>query len=279
MIERTCVAVIPADRAEHQALAGCEADPDAPFLPIHQVAVDREAGTVRLDDVEVLEVVAHGSDIFRFVVAALARDWRDRVEIVDPNDFLRMQVEEDAKVLDRVRVPIVIVMTVLDPDETAYPTPIGEVLLVVIGAGGPGVDPAELHIGHASPGHGSLEAVMFPQRGFDAEDFRHGEWRLTRRNLTPVDDLARAQGDQEFQTAPLDLIDDDRLGNAIEMTILRSVFHGEHDGFGRLEQFDRAIEIAIGFGAGLANDADRLFDLIDRQGIERMGRSSGDIDH
>ena len=153
-----------------------------PFLPGHQIALDREAGAIRLGDVEILQVGPHRADILRLVVPALSGNGRDRIEIVDADHFLGVQVEKDAEILDRMGVAVVVVVPVLDPDEPAHPAPIGVILLVVVGARGPGIDPASSMSVTPRRAIAALKPSCCAQRGLDAEDLRHREGRLSRGN-------------------------------------------------------------------------------------------------
>ena len=73
------IAVAVVDVVQRQAFVGVEADAERPALPLDAISVDREARSLGLCDLERLEVIAHRSDIFGKVRAALGRQRHDAV--------------------------------------------------------------------------------------------------------------------------------------------------------------------------------------------------------
>ncbi len=91
---------------QHEALVGVKTDPERPALPAHRVAVDLEAGTVGLDDVERPQAVAHRANVAREVATAIGGQ-RHRSVILHLDDFPGTHVEERDKTFDRARVAVV----------------------------------------------------------------------------------------------------------------------------------------------------------------------------
>src|SRR5262249_25901483 len=58
---------------EHEAFAGVETDDEAPLLPFHAVAIDFEAGPLRLVDLKRLDVIARLGDPVGGIVSLLRR--------------------------------------------------------------------------------------------------------------------------------------------------------------------------------------------------------------
>ena len=68
--------VVVADGVKHQAFARCETDPELPFLPLNLVAVDGEAGALRLHDVDGLQIRSRAGKVLARPIGGLGRERR-----------------------------------------------------------------------------------------------------------------------------------------------------------------------------------------------------------
>ncbi len=96
--------VLVADSLEHEALARVHGVAEAPFLPANLLAVDGEAGAVRLGDRQRL---GRRADADRLLVELLA-GWRERHDaaVGELDDLLGAHVHEHDDAFDRPAVEI-----------------------------------------------------------------------------------------------------------------------------------------------------------------------------
>jgi hypothetical protein len=101
------VAVAEAQVGEDEAVDRMQRHVQPPVLPAQDVPVQREAGAVRLDDVQRCDVVAPAAHrLLRLVVAVGGGDRHDRVVVEHVDDLAGVEVDAGAQVLDRRRVGV-----------------------------------------------------------------------------------------------------------------------------------------------------------------------------
>ena len=96
-------AVVVGELVQDEALAHRPAGAERPALPADQVALDREAGALRLHDLDRPHALALGPGHARAVLARLGRDRHDAV-VVDADDLAPVEVDERDDPLDRLPV-------------------------------------------------------------------------------------------------------------------------------------------------------------------------------
>ena len=94
--------VVVAHVVEHEPLPGREAEPEPPLLPAKLVACQLEARTVRLLDLERLEIRARADTLGP--VFTVVRRQRDGGAIVDAEHLHAIEIHERDEPLDRTRV-------------------------------------------------------------------------------------------------------------------------------------------------------------------------------
>ncbi len=140
------LAVAVAQVVQHEPLAVGEPDAERPVLPADLVSVDREAGAVRLHDVERRDL-AVGTPGAGGVDAGLARH-RDDPVVLDADDLERVQVEDRDEPGDGPGVAVVLGELAV-PDGAPAQAAVGEVLRDEAGDR-LRVDPDERRVGDAA---------------------------------------------------------------------------------------------------------------------------------
>ncbi len=152
--------VLVADRVEHEALAGREADPHPPALPAQLVARELEARPLRLADLDRLEPGARARRLRR-VVGVLGRQ-RDDPAVLHRDHRHRVQVHDRQQVGHRPRVAIVLRVPPHPRERAHQPPPL--VLREAEVARRPAVHHGEAQIGDPAPAHGFLPARVGADR-------------------------------------------------------------------------------------------------------------------
>ncbi len=109
------VVVVVRDLVQHETLERVERDAELPLLPLHEVAVDREARAFGLRDRDRLQVGAHPRLVLREVAGAVRRKGRDAV-VDHLEHFVAPVVEVHDETLDRARVAVVVVALAQERD-------------------------------------------------------------------------------------------------------------------------------------------------------------------
>ena len=144
--------VLVADAVQHQAFAVVEPDPHPPALPAQLVAVQGERHTVRLADLQRLQVLAllQPGDLLGHVLAHHRRRI-DRAGVLDLQQLHRVEVDHEVQPADVVGVGVatgrVPAPDVAPADPTA-PVPLREDRVAV----GPHVDVHHRRVGDTPPG-------------------------------------------------------------------------------------------------------------------------------
>jgi hypothetical protein len=267
--------VLVADLVEGQALLGVEADPQAPLLPAHLVAVDREARALGLRDLDGLDVVAQAGEAghvvlarhqVRRVVAGLRRD-RDDAVVDDADDLHRVEVDLGDEPLDRARIAVLAGLGA-HPRERAAEAPLRRVVLGAGVRGGPRVEHREREVLDAALAHRLLPALVLEHDLLGRHELLFADRRLDAGAPLGADDLAVGERDDRLEHAhPATLAHDD-LGLArhggpglprMERLLGRLVKHDE-------DEAGLLVEPEF-----VAQDGGRGGDLVGRQRFERMG--------
>ena len=185
-------AVLVADRVQHEPFVRVHRDPQRPALPLHEVAVDREARPLGLGDLERLEVVAHRTDVVAQVAAALGRQWHDAV-VDDLQDLSPSVVDERDEPFDWPGVAVVGVGLPVVREAAADAASLFVREPEVPGR--PRVDLGPGQIGDAAAGEGRLPLGVLVQRHDRVEALPVQQGRAHARHLAPRRDGAAADVD------------------------------------------------------------------------------------
>ena len=160
------------DLMEDQTIADVEAHPDLPFLPAHQMALDREAWAFGLHDLERLQV---GAGLLLDDRRAFGRQ-RNDAEVIEAQQLHVAQVDDRVEIGDRPRIGIV-------ARGVAHPAmAVGEALALLLGnpemPRRPGLDQHAVEIRDAALRQGFDEAGIGLGRKATGREFIGDDPRL-----------------------------------------------------------------------------------------------------
>ncbi len=272
--------VVVAEVVQRQSLAGVEADDEAPLLPGDLIAVDLEARSLGLDDLQRLDVLARCGNPVGGVVR-LARWDRPAAVLLDADDVHGVEVHDGPQSLDRADVAVV---GRVGAEEAERPgEPHGAVLLGAVVAGAPDVDHDEAGVLDARELlEGRLEHGA-GQDGLLALDLlvdRHR--RLHAGDVLPVEQGAVGQGEGCLVAGVGGVVEEDGEGlpgrGLLAVPVMDEVLR-------RLSQHDRDKPGGWGDLAGLPESLDGLSHFPGRQRLQRVevgdeagGRDGRDVD-
>ena len=275
--------VLVADGVQDEAFAGGEAEAKPPALPADLPAVDLEARSVRLSDLERLEVIPQRPDAIGGV-GARARRHRHHAQVLDPHDRHLVEIHDGVEPVDGLGVGVVIGPLAVEQQRPSDPAPgfrgIGE------RADSPGLNQYPLGAGDAT----AFEACQNPGSALVTSSHsaysanvtgahspgRIARTRPSRRSATPQPHRSCAApvpaGRQKPPAAPrrrpvrndcrrADLHRSSRSGQRRDLALERLVqAHRDEPRFGCYRPFP-------------PEDLDSLRDLAGVEGIERMACS------
>ena len=273
------VSVLVADGVQHQALARCEADPEAPLLPPHLVAVDIEAGAIRLDDLELAEVRAraprHVGHVVRVgegldrVVGGPRRNG-DRAVVGDLEDLHLVQVEERDQVLDRARVAVVGGIPPHPGEGPDGPPATGLVVRAVV-ARGPGIHHRQLEVRDPPRAYGLLPVGVGLDRALACHQLVDGDRGLDVGPFAPRAKLAGGQRDHRLDGRPAGPLPQHHH----DLTVDRAArLVAQHDLLGRLFERHAVHPHARSQPVLRVQDRRRRLDLLGGQRRQRVLHSS-----
>src|SRR5438874_4510138 len=165
--------ILIAKGVEHKALPGRPADSQVPLLPGYLVSIDLEAWSVRLSDLERLEVRPQLSNSLRGVVPGRRRYRHDTI-ILHPDNLHGPQIHEYDHSLDGVGVAIVM-RGVADENNRARESSPGRIVFRTIIPGRPGLNHDQTHVCDPSPGKDGLKLRILFHQIFHLQDFLKGD--------------------------------------------------------------------------------------------------------
>ena len=139
--------VVVADGVQDQALVLLHRDAERPLLPAHEVALDGEARSLGLADLERLQVCAQRSDVVGEVARVLGRQWH-HAGVDDLEHLAPRHVDEGEKPFDRAGIAVVSRRLAEERDAPADAPALLERQAEV--ARGPRVDLDEVEVGDAA---------------------------------------------------------------------------------------------------------------------------------
>ena len=139
--------VVVAEGVQDQALVLLHRDAERPLLPAHEVALDGEARSLALADLERLQVCAQRSDVVGEVARVLGRQWH-HAGVDDLEHLAPRHVDEREQPFDRARVAVVGRRLAEERDAPADAPALLERQAEV--ARGPRVDLDEVEVGDAA---------------------------------------------------------------------------------------------------------------------------------
>ncbi len=265
--------VVVADAPQDQSLERLHRDPHGPVLPREQIAVEVEAGPVRLDDLQGAEAAALGLVVLGQVAAA-PRGERHHTEVHHLEDLAPGGVHGGQDTLDRPGVAVVGRLLAVVREAPGDPATLLEGIPEV--AGGPGVDLDLLEVGDAAATHGLLPLRVVPQRQDGPVRVVEQEGRPHPLPGCPLDDLTRGQRHHDLHHGGFGTGDDDQADPALD-GVPGTV--GRHRVPARLVQGDHGEEGPLVDLSALPHRGHRGPYLVGGQRIERVRGRRRHVNH
>src|SRR5580693_5893693 len=244
---------------QHEPFARRKADAEPPATPLDSPAIDSEAGTLRLDDFDGLEIRSPTLLEARCEIAFVARHWND-AEIVDPQHLAAIDVDKGAQPLDGVSILIVVRVVAYPRDRLDQAA--ADLIWMPEHATGPRIAAHQRHVGDASLGEcrekiGMRLGNLLGQQEFVRGDARSRPWAWH----AALDGSARQRYDRFEKVTRRDVVEGYEGASGRRPAHFKILVQDDS-----LEPHPRA-EVVRGL-----DDRGRKGDLAGRQRIERMGR-------